>query len=396
MSLPSLILKKIQAMFPNRDPIITLHEPSFYGNEWNYVKECLDTRWVSTAGKFVDKFEKDLSDFTGAKYAIATVNGTAALHIIYLLSGITGGVEVLVPTLTFVGTINPLFYCHAIPHFIDSDEKTLGINPSILDDYLSNTTEQRNNICINKITGRPIKALCVMHTLGHPVDLDPLDEICKKYQLILIEDAAEALGSYYKGTHVGHRGLAGALSFNGNKILTTGGGGAILTNHDYLAKLAKHITTTAKLPHLWAYEHDQVGYNYRLPNINAAIGCAQLEKLPEFLFKKRELAAEYSNLLSSIDEVRFIKEPYYAKSNYWLNALLLNEASVEIRDKILKLLYDNNIMARPLWTLQHTLSIGKDCPCMPVVIAENLSKRLIKLPSSAYLSNSLSSRNLYK
>lgn len=395
MTVTTLVYKKICEILRyqdnTQDNVIALHEPTFNGNEWHYVKECIDTGWISSAGKFVDKFEKDLCDYTGATYAIATVNGTAALHMAYLLAGIKSGMEVLVPTLTFVGTINPLMYLNAIPHFIDSDETSLGINSEILDKYLADITVQKDNQCINKITGRQIKALCVMHTLGHPVDLEAMEEICKKYHLELIEDAAEALGSFYKNKHVGHHGKVGALSFNGNKILTTGGGGAILTNDQHLAKLAKHLTTTAKLPHLWEYEHDQVGYNYRLPNINAAIGCAQLEKISEFLNKKRKLAEKYASILSTIDEVQLITEPHYAKSNYWLNAMVLNKNLSNYHDNdnnkndILKLLCEHKIMVRPLWNLQHTLKMFKDSPCMPTPIAESLSKRLIKLPSSPHL-----------
>ena len=373
---------------------ISLHEPTFSGNEWNYVKECLDTGWVSSVGKFVDKFEQDLSDFTGAKHAVAVVNGTAALHVSYLLAGVQPGDEVLVPTLTFIGTINPIHYCGAIPHFIDAEEKTLGLNAKLIDAYLNEIVEIKSQQSINRITGRPIRALCVMHTLGHPIDLDPIVELCEKYHLTLIEDAAEALGSYYKGTHVGHKGLIGALSFNGNKTITTGGGGAILTNHTEIAKKAKHITTTAKLPHSWAFIHDQVGYNYRLPNLNAAVGCAQLEKLPDFLHAKRVLADTYQSIFSTITGVRFLQEPAFGKSNYWLNALLLDEAFADQRDPFLELFGKNGMMTRPLWNLQHTLSMYQDCPRMPVPVAESLFKRLIKIPSSASLGMSLIQKNI--
>ena len=309
------IVRQIKAALPPGPSFVALHEPYFNGNEWKYVKECIDTGWVSSVGKFVDQFEKNLANYTGAKYAVATVNGTAALHICYLLAGVKSGDEVLVPALTFVATANALSYCNATPHFIDAEQKSLGIDVPLLDQYLEEITEEKNKVCINKLTGRPIRALCVMHTLGHPVDLDSIVALCEKYRLTLIEDAAEALGSYYKGTHVGHRGLAGALSFNGNKIITTGGGGAILLNDEKIAKLAKHITTTAKLPHPWLFEHDQVGYNYRLPNINAALGCAQLEQLPAFLNAKRMLAEKYQHLFLNTPGVRLIQEPEYAKSN---------------------------------------------------------------------------------
>jgi len=379
------IISRIKTVLSFSDNSIALHEPCFNGNEWKYAKECLDTGWVSSVGKFVDRFEVGLASFTGAKYAVATVNGTAALHLCYLLAGVKSGDEVLIPALTFVATANALSYCGAIPHFIESEEKSLGINVFLLDQYLKEITEQKNNLCVNRITGRPIRALCVMHTLGHPADLDPLVELCKKYRLILVEDAAEALGSYYKGAHVGHMGLVGALSFNGNKIITTGGGGAILTNEIQIAKLAKHMTTTAKLPHPWLFEHDQVGYNYRLPNINAALGCAQVEQLSKFLNAKRMLAEKYQEIFSGLVGLRFVKEPDYAKSNYWLNALLLDSSFESARDSLLETLNKNNIMSRPFWNLLHTLPMYKDAPRMPLFVAESLHKRLVKIPSSALL-----------
>lgn len=375
----------LREVISHNDNIIALHEPKFVGNEWKYVKECIDTGWVSSVGKFVDTFEANLANFTGAKYVIATVNGTAALHVCFLLSGILPGDEILVPTITFVATTNAISYCQATPHFIDSEESSLGIDVDLLDEYLKNTARIKNKICFNKRTGRPIRALCVMHMLGHPVDLDALDELCSKYHLVLIEDAAEALGSYYKGVHVGHRGLVGALSFNGNKIVTTGGGGAILTNDEKIAKQAKHITTTAKLPHPWLFEHDQVAYNYRLPNLNAALGCAQLEQLPYFISVKRMLAQKYQVAFTNLKNVRVIKEPIFAKSNYWLNAILLEASNEDLRNKLLKILQENKVMARPLWNLQHTLKMFENCPRMPLPIAECLYKRLIKLPSSACL-----------
>lgn len=394
MTIINDVLQQIQKTVSSVNQSIALHEPYFGGNEWTYVKECIDTGWVSSVGKFVDKFEFDLAEFTGAKHAIATVNGTAALHISYLLADIKPGDEVLVPTLTFVGTINPLSYCGAFPHFIDSEDKSLGINCAILDDYLEGISFQKRKNCFNRITGRPIKALCVMHTLGHPVDLDPLVELCHKFNIKLIEDAAEALGSYYKGIHVGHRGLLGALSFNGNKIITTGGGGAILTNDPELAKHAKHITTTAKLPHPWLFEHDQVGYNYRLPNLNAALGCAQLEQLPQFLNIKRLLAEKYQNSFENLPGIKFIKEPNYAKSNYWLNSLLLDDQYANLRDDLLSLMNKNGLMGRPLWNLQHTLPMYKNSPRMPLPVAENLQKRLVKIPSSVYLGDSIQQNSI--
>ncbi|MES2218867.1 MAG: LegC family aminotransferase [Pseudomonadota bacterium] len=379
------IVALFQQVLSYNDKAIALHEPNFTGNEWQYVKECLDTGWVSSVGKYVDRFEQDLADFTGAKHVIATVNGTAALHVSYLLAGVMRNDEVLVPSLTFVATVNAIAYCGAIPHFIDAEAKHLGIDPETLALYLRDISTKVGNTTVNRLTGRPIRALCVMHTLGHPVDLDALGEIARQYNLALVEDAAEALGSYYKGVHVGHHGLVGTLSFNGNKIITTGGGGAILTNHTELAKKAKHLTTTAKLPHAWEFKHDQIGYNYRLPNINAAIGCAQLETMADRLHKKRLLMQKYQRAFANMPGVTLITEPAYAKSNYWLNALLLSDSELTIRNDLLAALNQNGIMTRPLWNLQHTLAMFQDCPRMPLTTAENLLKNLLQIPSSPQL-----------
>lgn len=394
---PEKILQKMQQLFPENETL-ALHEPNFSGNEWRYVKECLDTGWVSSVGKFVDRLEIDLANYMGVRSAIATSNGTSALHICYLLADVKQGDEVLVPTMTFVATTNAIWYCGATPHFIDSEEKSLGIDPILLDDYLKEIVQVKNRVSYNRVTGRPIRALCVMHTLGHPVDLDPLIELCQKYHLALVEDAAEALGSFYKGTHVGHRGVVGALSFNGNKIMTTGGGGAILTNDPVLAKKAKHLTTTAKIPHAWAFEHDQLGFNYRLPNLNAALGCAQLEQLPAFLKAKRLLAQQYMALFSEMKGVRVIQEPAHSQSNYWLNALVLSPELESSLGILLELLIQHGFMVRPLWNLQHTLVMNQHCPRMPLPVAESLYKRMIKLPSSSqlFIEQGLNHENRYR
>lgn len=264
---------------------VFLHEPIFSGNEWQYVKECIDTSFVSSVGKFVDRFEVELARYTEAKHAIAVVNGTAALHVALKLAGVGQNDEVLIPSLTFVATANGVSYCGAIPHFVDSEESTLGIDPKSLRDYLASITEIRNQQCVNILTGRMIRAIVPMHTFGHPADMEGILSIGKDFHINIVEDATESLGSYYQGRHTGTLGLLGTLSFNGNKTITTGGGGAILTNDPEIAKKAKHITTTAKLPHRWEYVHDEIGYNYRMPNINAALGCAQLEQMPKFLKK---------------------------------------------------------------------------------------------------------------
>jgi len=379
------ILQAVKSCLPPDLQFVGLHEPYFGGREWDYVKECLDTGWVSSVGKFVDKFEEKLAEFTGVDYAVAVVNGTSAIHICLILAGVEQGDEVLVPALTFVATANAVTYCGAIPHFVESEEKTLGLDPLKLADYLDEIGLVKKSGCFNKKTGRRIRAVLSMHTFGHPVDLDPLVETCRKFKLELIEDAAEALGSYYKGRHVGNWGRLSALSFNGNKIITTGGGGAILTNDSALAKLAKHLTTTAKVPHKWEFYHDMTGYNYRLPNINAALGCAQLEQIPEFLEKKRSLADRYRVAFSNAQGVKFYTEPEFAKSNYWLNVLLMEKEDYNIRDAILELTNANNFMTRPAWKLLHKLPMYESCPRMDLSVAESLESRLINLPSSVFL-----------
>jgi perosamine synthetase len=364
---------------------IGLHEPLFSGNEWNYVKECLDAGWVSSVGEYVERFENELTAYTGAKYAVAVVNGTAALHIALKLVGVRPGDEVILPTLTFVATANAVSYCGAIPHFADSEIKTLGIDPNKLEAYLLEACNVRPEGCFNKQTGRRIKALIAMHTFGHPVDIEPLVKVCQRFNLELVEDAAESLGSFYKDKHTGNFGKCSTLSFNGNKIITTGGGGAILTNDKTLANMAKHITTTAKVPHHWEYIHDQTAYNYRLPNINAALGCAQLEQIDEFVKKKRALAISYQKEISKIEGVTFFVEPKFARSNYWLNTILLNEPNTSIRNDLLETLNNKGIMTRPAWTPMHKLTMFKECPKMDLSFVENLEKRIINIPSSASL-----------
>lgn len=379
------VLKAIRSCLPPDRMTVELHEPFFSGNEWRYVKECLDTNWVSSSGKFVDAFERKLAEFTGAKRAFAVVNGTAALHISLKMAGVDMNDEVLVPDLTFVATANAVTYCGAIPHFIDCEERTLGIDAKLLNSYLKNITELRENGCFNKITGRKIKVLIAMHTFGHPTDLEPLAATCKHYHLTLIEDAAEALGSYYKSKHVGNWGQFSILSFNGNKTITTGGGGAILTNDEALGVRAKHIATTAKLSHPWAFNHDEIGYNYRMPNINAALGVAQMEKLPEYLKRKRALALRYKEAFADLAGVTFFEEPAFAKSSYWLNAILLDKELKGELDPLLKYLTENGIKSRPVWTLMHKLAMYRDCPRMDISVAEDIESRLINIPSSAFL-----------
>lgn len=369
------------------DSPVILHEPEFSGNEWNYLKECLDTGFVSSVGKFVDRFESELALYTGSKYAVAVVNGTSALHIALKLAGVSEGDEVLIPSLTFVATANAVSYCGAVPHFVESESTQLGIDPVALRDYLKSITELRNNQTINRYTNRVIRAIVPMHTFGHPVLLNDLLKLAKDFNLILIEDAAESLGSYYYGKHTGTFGQFGVLSFNGNKTITTGGGGAILTQYENLAKHAKHITTTAKIPHRWEYVHDEIGFNYRMPNINAALGCAQLERLPFFLESKRFLFKRYQESLKLISGISVMEEPENCKSNYWLQTLVLAEDFQSARDPLLTITNDNGVMTRPCWRLLHTLTPFQSCPRMNLPVAESLEQRLINIPSSPSLLN---------
>lgn len=379
------ILEAVRQVIPLQHGPVALHEPVFRGNEWDYLKECIDTGWVSSVGKFVDRFESMLSNYTGAAHAIAAVNGTAALHVALLLSRVQPDDEVLVPALTFIATANAVSYCGATPHFVDSAYDSLGLDPMALDQYLRDISEPSGTSLINRFTGKAIRAVVPMHTFGHPVDMDGLCEVCQKYSLAIVEDAAESLGSTYHGKHTGRFGRIAALSFNGNKIVTTGGGGAILTDDPELARRGKHITTTARTPHRWAISHDEIGFNYRMPNLNAALGCAQLEALPEFIDRKRQLAKRYEDAFAAIEDVTFVSEPVGTKSNYWLNAILLSEDLAHSREDVLEYLNDVGIMARPCWDLIHRLPMYQNCPRAPLPVAEDIERRLINLPSSAKL-----------
>ncbi|UED75570.1 LegC family aminotransferase [Brevibacillus sp. DP1.3A] len=376
------ILEALQKVTSKQENFVPLHEPSFQGNEWLYVKECIDTGWVSSVGKYVNKFEEMLADYTGVKHAIAVVNGTAAVHVCLKLAGVEANDEVLVPALTFIASANAISYCGAIPHFVDSSYETLGLDPVKLDHYLMEISVQRKDGCYNKITGRRIKAVLPMHTFGHPVDMDALLEICDRYKIELVEDAAESLGSYYKGRHTGNWGKLAAVSFNGNKVVTTGGGGAILTNNDELGKMAKHITTTAKKPHPWAFDHDHIGFNYRMPNLNAALGCAQLEMLSKFIEQKRTLANMYANAFLRVDGVKLFMEPSFAKSNYWLQVLILEEQFASEKEKLLKAANETGFMTRPVWKPLHEISMYQNCPKMNLDVVESLARRIINIPSS--------------
>jgi aminotransferase in exopolysaccharide biosynthesis len=336
-------------------------------------------------GGYVDRFEVELAELTGAKHAIATVNGTSALHIALLLAGVQPGDEVLVPALSFIATANAVRYCGATPHFLDSQHSTLGLDPAAMRSWLAEISTMKSGECVNQATGRRITAVVPMHAFGHPCDVVGVMEVAAEYGLPVVEDAAESLGSLMNGKHTGTFGLLGTLSFNGNKIATTGGGGAILTNDVQLAQRAKHLTTTAKVPHRWEYTHDEVGYNYRMPNINAALGCAQLEQIESFIASKRRLYESYFKVLGLVDGVTLFQEPPGARSNYWLQTLLLDEDQVDQRDEVLDALNDNGFMARPAWTILSSLKPFQGCPSAPLTRAKSLEKKIINVPSSAGL-----------
>lgn len=359
---------------------VPLHEPTFNEKEIEYVTDCIKTGWVSSVGSYVTRFEEELAKFVGVKRAVAAVNGTAALHIALKIVNVQENDEVLIPSLTFVATANAVSYCGAIPHFVDVHEETLGIDPFKLENYLNEIAELRNGELFNKLTNRRIKAIVPMHTFGHAVHLDEIVTLAEKYHLTLVEDAAESLGTYYKGKHTGSFGKVNAISFNGNKIITTGGGGAILTNDEKLADLAKHLTTTAKIPHKWEYVHDYIGYNYRMPNINAALGCAQLEKMNDFLKKKKELTAKYEEIVSELEGVQLFKQPSHSDSNYWLQTLILNDSFN--REEVLAFLNENGVMSRPIWQPISELDMYKACPKMDLNVTSMLKRKIVNIPST--------------
>ena len=382
------LVDALRDLWADRSAAGALHEPYFGGNESAYVRECVETGWVSSVGKFVDRFEEDLAAFTGAKRAVAVVNGTAALQVALVLAGVKPGDEVLVPTLTFVGTANAVAHAGAIPHFVDSDPDTLGLDPRKLAQYIAKVADVEKGVVRNRRTGRRIAAIVPVHIYGHPIDLDALESALADLTLPIVEDAAESLGSWFRGRHTGTFGLVAAVSFNGNKTVTTGGGGAILTNDEAIGKLAKHVTTTAKKPHAWRFDHDMVAWNYRMPNINAALGCAQLEQLPAFLTAKRRLASRYAEAVANVPGVSFVPEPPNSVSNYWLNVVLLDEGVQEL-ESTLAALHQAGIGARPAWTLMHRLPMYAAAPRDDLSVAERLAARIINLPSGVRVAQSL-------
>lgn len=436
------VIDFIRSLYPNRDNI-PLHEPYFGGQEKKYLSECVDSTFVSSVGKYVDQFEEMIRDFTGARYAVATVNGTAALHVALKLAGVRPGDLVITQPLTFIATCNAISYCGAEPVFVDIDRDTLGMSPESLEAWLSantvidngacyylpridanemtrmntnkaheqgkksvdepNARNAQNNQPLSQISDNPLKIIrdlslvnnsgkqrisaCVpMHTFGHPCRIDRIVEICSHYQIPVVEDSAESLGSYYGKQHTGTNGKLGILSFNGNKTVTTGGGGMILTNDDDLGPLAKHITTTAKKAHPWKFEHDMLGFNYRLPNINAALGCAQMEIFPGILANKRATANLYHDFFAAEEGIEYFSEPQNAVSNYWLNVILLD--SLEEREAFLRQTNENGVMTRPAWRLMSELSMYSNGPCADLSLAKSIADRLVNIPSGYRARNS--------
>ena len=364
---------------------VPLHVPSLHGNEAQYLHEAVESTYVSSVGPFVARFEADMESLTGARRVVATSSGTSALQLALRVGGVRAGDEVLVPSLTFVATANAVSYLGALPHFVDIEETTMGIDPKTLREWLGESAELTQEGLRNKTTGRIIRALIPMHTFGHPSRIESLCEVAKEFNLIVVEDAAESLGSTFKEKHTGTFGLLGAVSFNGNKIVTTGGGGAILTDNDELADHAKHLSTTAKEPHGWEYVHDEIGYNFRMPNINAALGVAQLEQLPGFLASKRLLVTKYQEAFSAIKGVSVVTEPENAQSNYWLQTVLLSDEVSGQRDEILQTLNASGFGARPVWRPLHLLPIYAGAQRAPLPVTEKLGRSLINLPSSSGL-----------
>lgn len=362
----------------------SLHEPLLCGNAEEYVTDCIRSGWVSSVGSYVDRFEQDLAKYMGTAHCVATVNGTAALHVAMLLADVKPGDEVIVPALSFVATANAVANCGASPHFVDIDDQTLGMDPGKLEQHLEQIAETRGDNLHNRDTGARIACVVPMHTFGHPCEIDKLCEVAERFHLPVVEDAAESLGSTYRGKHGGTFGKLGAVSFNGNKIITTGGGGAILTDDEELAKQAKHLTTTAKVPHRWLYNHDQHAFNYRMPNLNAALGCAQLEVLDHFLSTKRQIASQYRTAFSSVNGVQFVNEPANATSNYWLNAIRL-DGDETFRDSILEATNDAKLMTRPCWTPLNRLPMYADCPADNLQQTDAVFSSTINIPSSCSL-----------
>lgn len=387
MSFETDIVERVRFVTGPSEDMIPLHAPEFRGREWELVKDCLDTGWVSSVGSYVDRFERQVAEASGVRFGVAVVNGTAALHIALLLAGVRPGDEVILPTLTFVATANAVVHAGGVPHLVDSSESTLGLDPEALERHLEHIAIPGEQGPVNRETGRRISAIVPMHAFGFPVDMAPLLALAARWRLPVVEDAAESLGSRYRGKSCGSFGRVATLSFNGNKIITTGGGGAIVTDDEIIAKRAKHLTTTAKVAHRWAFFHDEVGYNYRLPNLNAALGCAQFEQLAGRIAAKRRLADRYAESFAGLHGARIMREAPGSESNYWLNTLVLDRSYAGRRDAVLEALNGAGLMARPLWTLMHRLPMYAACPRAALPVAEDLEARTVNLPSSAGLAD---------
>lgn len=371
---------------PDRPEVVPLHLPTFAGNEGKYVSECIDTGWVSSVGAFVNRFEQDLARYTGAKHAVAVTTGTAALHVALLMAGVQAGDEVLCPSLTFVATANAISYTGAVPHFVDVEPTTMGIDAHAIRAYADEHFEQHDDgYSYNKQTGRRIAALIGMHTFGFPFDLDAVTALCDELGCPLVEDAAESLGSFYHGKHTGTFGKLGIISFNGNKIVTTGGGGVILTDDEALAVKAKHLTTTGKVAHPFEYVHDEVAYNYRLPNLNAALGCAQLERLEAMIEQKRDLARRYTEAFADIEHATVVQEPAGTRANFWFSTLVLGPEAADATVPCIEALHADKLLVRPIWKPMHQLAMYGDSPRMAMTVTEDLAGRVINLPSTAGL-----------
>ena len=376
------LINFVQEMYQTKE-FIPLHVPTFNGNERDYVNKTIDSTFVSSVGAYVNQFEEQIESYTGTAKAVATVNGTAALHAALYMAGVKPGDLVITQALTFVATCNALYHMGAEPIFVDVSTKSLGLCPVALGRYLDEFAEiTEQGECRHKQTKQIIRSVVPMHTFGHPVELDEIVSVCKKWNIVLVEDAAESLGSFYKGTHTGNFGRFSALSFNGNKVITTGGGGMVMCNTVEDGVHTKHVTTTAKVPHSYEFYHDEPGFNYRMPNLNAALGCAQMEVLPEFLQSKRKLAASYQDFFKG-SEIKFVSEPDYANSNYWLNAVICPDVST--RDELLKETNDRGVMTRPIWQLMHRLPMFKSAMRGDLINSEWVEAHLINLPSSPVL-----------
>ena len=372
----------IKELYGNQD-FVPLSVPKFVGNEKKYLDDCIDTTFVSSVGQYVDRFEKDMAVYTGAKRAVVCVSGTNALHMAMMLAGVERDDEVLTQALTFIATCNAIAYIGAHPVFLDVDRNTMGLSPDAVKEWLAKNAEIRNGQCYNKNTNRRVKACVPMHTFGHPVRIEELAAICAEWHIELVEDAAESIGSKYKGTHTGLFGKVGALSFNGNKTITTGGGGMLLFMDEELGALAKHLTTQAKVPHRWEFKHDHIGYNYRMPNINAALGCAQLEHLDEFIADKRETAKAYAEYFKNVDGIDFFTEPENCYSNYWLNVVILPDHDKQI--EFLQETNDNGVMTRPIWELMNRLPMFENCQHDHLTNTIWFADRVVNIPSSVRL-----------